>query len=356
MPRFTQMFRTLGLSEFIETYPHLKLEKAEIYFRDWKIGEFGFARVVPEAPYALWMPQPVLLGALYDKAKAFPGFQILFNATVHALIEENGAVRGVRARVPEGELEVRAQVVVGSDGRGSAVRHLGRFEMETEEHDFDVVWFSVPRPESYGKTLKGFFSPRRNYLILPKYPDQLQCGLIVRPGGFSEYVKKGVGSVKEELLSAHSVLRPFAEALRDFHPFHVLQARVHRVKQWARDNMLLIGDAAHTCSPAGAVGVSVAVETAIVAAEVILKAHRSGDFSAGALAEVQKRREEDVRRVQAVQKSFARGIGLNPLFSWLTALVFFGLVRTPVIARVQRKLAALSAPLKVPDEFLFSQR
>ena len=354
MPRFIQMFRALNLLEYVESQEHLKLEGLEIFFRAWRIAKLRIRNVVPEAPYALWMPQPILLRALNEKAKTFPGYSIHFSAPATELLNEGGKTVGVVSVQKDKRLEIRAKVTIGADGRSSAVSRLGGFTHEYDQHDFDIVWFSVPRPADYGRTLHGFFAPGRNYLILPKYPDLLQCGLVMKPGEYQKILHEGVARLRGELLKAHPVLHPFAESLKDFEPFVLLQARVHLVKEWAKDGCLLIGDAAHTCSPAGAVGVSVACETAIAAAEVVSKALRSGDVSKEVLGEVQKRREQDIRDIHAVQKRVARGVAaFNPVLAGFAAVFIFFASKTPLFPRLLRRLAALPRALNVPDEFRF---
>jgi len=354
MPRFTQMFRQIGLFDFIEKYPHLKLKEIEIIFKDWHLANFEIAKVAPEAPFALWMPQPVLLGALYDKAKTLPNFDLWFNASAHDLIEENGKVVGVRVDYEGKKVDVRARVTVGTDGRASTVRRSGGFEMEYEDYDFDVMWFTIPRPEGYEQTVRAFLSTGINYLILPKYPDLLQCGLIVPKGEFLRFKEKGIDSIRRELFKAYPILHPFAKDLKDFSHFNVLQARVSYVKRWAKDGCLLVGDSAHTCSPAGAIGVSVAVASAIVAADVIKKAFAANDTSAEFLDQVQNIRGPEVRAIQKMQKEVTVGLIFAPkAFKWIVPFLFFLIAKTPFLRRFQRKLLVMEKPLPVDPTLRF---
>ena len=354
MPRFIQMFRALNLLEYVESQKHLKLRGLEIFFRSWRIGKLKIGDAVPEAPYALWMPQPILLAALNEKAKTFPGYSIHFGAPVTELLSENGRVTGTVSETKDKRLEVRAKVTLGADGRSSAVSRLGAFAHEYDQHDFDILWFSVKRPENEEGTLHAFFGPGRNYLTLPKYPDLLQCGLVMKPGEYQKILHEGVDRLRGELLKAHPVLHPFAENLKDFEPFVLLQCRVHLVKEWAKDGCLLIGDSAHTCSPAGAVGVSVACETAIVAAEVVSKALKSGNFSKEVLGEVQIRREKDIRDIHVIQRRFGRGIAAsNPVLADLAAIFIFFAAKTRIFPKLFRRMAALPREIKVPDVFRF---
>ncbi|MBI4971002.1 MAG: FAD-dependent monooxygenase [Candidatus Omnitrophica bacterium] len=348
MPRFVQMFRQIGLFDFLEKYPHLKLNNLEIIFKNWHLAKFQIAKIAPEAPFALWMPQPILLGALYDKGKTLPNFDLWFNASAQDLIEENGTVTGVQVELNGKMVEVRSRITVGTDGRASMVRRAGGFETESESHNFDVMWFAIPRPEGYEQTVRAFLSTGINYLILPKYPDLLQCGLIVPKGEMIRFKEKGIESLRKALFKAYAILHPFAAELKDFSHFNVLQARMSFVKRWAKNGCLLVGDSAHTCSPAGAIGVSVAVGSAIVAADVIRKALKANDVSAEFLDQVQRIRGMEVREIQKMQKEVTDGLIFAPrAYKWLVPFLFYLFAKTPLLRQFQRKLLVMKEPLPI---------
>ena len=305
MPRFTQMMRQIGLFEYLEKYPHLKLSEIEGFYNSRRMVRIGFEEIAPDAPFAIWMPQPILLQAFLDKAKNYSGFEIRFDTRVEDLIREDGKTVGVIASRPEGKTEIRARVTVGTDGRFSIIRKRGGFKVSDEHHRFDIVWFTLPKPQNYDNRARFFLSAGRNCLILPKYPDSIQCGLVVPKDEFGRYVHQGIDSLRQVLLKCTPLFHPFARELKDFSPFNVLQAKIEYVEQWAQGGLLLVGDSAHTCSPAGAIGVSVAVATAIVAADVIWDCFERDDFSAKALGRVQEIREKEVLHLQALQKSFS---------------------------------------------------
>jgi 2-polyprenyl-6-methoxyphenol hydroxylase-like FAD-dependent oxidoreductase len=351
MPRFTQMMRQIGLFEYLEGFPHLKLKDFELFVAGRLAARVDISRFAAEAPFIIWMPQPVMLDALARKARVYPAFRLLFDAEADALVRENGRVVGVEATVAGAKREIRAKLVVGADGRASIVLRRGGFELEKNEHEFDVLWFTIPKPPGLTNTVRGFLSPARNFLILPKYPNHIQCGLILEPGGYAAYRKAGIDALRRELVAAHPVFRDFAAGLADFKPFNLLPAHVHLARRWAQDGCLLVGDAAHTCSPAGAIGVSVAVGTAIVAADVVLKCLAKNDVSTAALGEVQRLREADVRMIQGLQKGFARVVGAHsPLAKTLAAAAVYLFGRTRVLAGVQRRLMVMDRPLPIaPD-------
>lgn len=351
MPRFSQMFQQIGLFDYLLTHPHLKLQNLEMFFKNWKIARVDFSSLCAQAPFALWMPQPVLLNALYEKAKLHPHFKMFFGTAASGIIEEQGAIRGVQAQRGDEKFEVRAKVTVGCDGRNSVIRKLGGFQLDYEKYEFDVVWFTVPKPENYENTVRVFISPHKTFLVLPKYPDSLQCGLIVPKGGFADYRRRGIEALRADILNAHWSLGSFAKGLtdlKDFRYFSVLQARSERVKEWAREGCMLIGDSAHTCSPAGAVGVSEAVATAIVCADVLSKGLKANDVSLPVLNKVQALREAGVRQTQDLQERFITVLFFQlPWLRWLVVPTIFLLDKTGLLRRMQRKLAVMDKPLPV---------
>lgn len=349
MPRFTQMMKQIGLWEHIEQYPNLKLKNFEFYWRDKVFATIDIASLTQEAPFAVWMPQPILLNALLDKAKTYPAFTMKFGFLVRELVKSSdGKVTGVIAEHEGNLLTINAALTVGTDGRSSTVRKDGGFEFEYEHYDFDLVWFTVQHAQHGDNTIKAFFADQYRYLILPKYPDSVQCGLVVPKGDFSKWRARGIDAMRKTLLDGHPVMHAFAQTLKDFSEFSVLQARISYVKNWAKDGCLLAGDSAHTCSPAGAIGVSVAVGTAIVAADVIVDAFQRKDFSAEALSKVQSIRAQEVKMIQQLQMRFTNIIFLRAQsMQWVTLAAMWILSRTGLMRRFQRRMMVMAKPLPV---------
>jgi 2-polyprenyl-6-methoxyphenol hydroxylase-like FAD-dependent oxidoreductase len=346
MPRFMQMMKEIGLFDTLLKYPHLKLNGFEFYVGGRHVTSIDISKLAPESPFILWMPQPVMLNALYQKAKESAAFDLWFQADALDLTEENHQTTGLVVKTKDRTLQVGAKVIVGADGRNSLIRRKGGFDLAYEDHDFDILWFTISKPEGFENNVRGFISLRHNYLILPKLPHHLQCGIMIEKNSYAKIKNAGIADLKKELLAAHPVFKDFATHLEDFHAFTLLPAKADRVREWAKDGLLLIGDAAHTCSPAGAIGVSVAVGTAIVASDVILKCVKAGNFSKSALSEVQKRREPDVKEIQSIQNRAAALVKPQPLLLKLLALIaIILLAKTPIFRRTQRRLLLMNKPL-----------
>ena len=341
-PSTAHLLDELGLLGYILERPHSRLTTGHVRVGGKTVGEFSFARIAPDYPYAIWMPQPIFLEALREKAAPFPTFQCWMGARVTELIEESGAVVGVKGlREGKEPFEVRADVVVGADGRFSQVRRLGRFEVEYEHHDFDVIWFVIDEPPGWPSTIYVSLGRETQGLILPKYPHELQTGLLMPPDGWRRWREAGVATVAERIRRFDPIFKSFADGLTDFTPFFPLQGTIRLVREWARDGLLLVGDAAHTMSPAGAIGVNVALATAAVAAHVIFPRLGHGTIPRSALAEVQRLRDGDVRTLHRVQRGVAAVLapgGGTALTRRLRTILVPIIVRTPLLTLLQRRI------------------
>jgi len=348
-PSTSNLLDELGLLEYVLAQPHSLLEAGKIRLNGRPVGQFEFKKISPRYPYAIWMPQPIFLEALRRKAAAFPSFKCWMGAKATGLIEENGKVVGVSGlRHGKESFEVRADVVVAADGRYSALTRLGGFEAEYEHHDFDVIWFTIEQPPGWTSTFYVSFGDVRG-LMLPKYPHHIQAGLVMPTGEWKQWRDAGVAVVAERVRRFDPVFTEFAGSLRDFKPFFPLEGII---RQWSRDGMLLIGDAAHTMSPAGAIGVNVAIATAAVAAHVLYPHFGHGPIGRDVLQEVQRLREPDVRTLHRLQLG-AQGVLLgqgsrNPITKWLVQTAIPLLFRSPLVPAVQRRIF-FGAPLPPID-------
>jgi len=352
-PSTAHLLDALGLLEYILSKPHSTLTEGLVRVNGKAAGEFSFKSIVPEYPYAIWMPQPIFLQALVDKAAPFHSFQCWMGARATGLIEQAGAIVGVQGqRHGEEPFEIRADVVAGADGRSSSMRRLGHFELEYEHHDFDVIWFVIEQPADWPNTIYISIGPEVRGLMLPKYPHHIQAGLILPTGAWRDWRERGIAAIAARVRRLDPVFEGFVESLSDFKPFFPLEARITLVRDWARDGLLLIGDAAHTMSPAGAIGVNVALATAAVAAQEIYPLLGHGPIAREDLATIQQLREGDVRTLHrfqlGAQKVLLSQSDAHPVLSWLFPKVLPLLLHLPLLPRVQRRLF-FGAPLPPLD-------
>ena len=359
-PSTAHLLDELGLLEYVKAQPHSLLEAGRFRINGREVGEFSFKRIAPEYPYAIWMPQPIFLEALLRKAEALPSFQCWMGARVTKLLEHDGHVVGVSGlRHGKEPFEVRADVVVGADGRYSTVARLGGFTPEYEHHDFDVIWFTIEQPPGWSSTFYVSLGPSVRGLMLPKYPHHIQAGILLATGEWRRWRQDGVAAVAERVRRFDPVFAGFAGKLRDFTPFFPLEGSIRLVADWARDGVLLIGDAAHTMSPAGAIGVNVAIATAAVAAQELYPRLGRGPIAAAELRSLQRLREDDVRTLHRLQLGAQRvllgqGSG-NAIVKWLIPRVLPLVLHSPVLPIIQRRLF-FGAPLPPLDPaFSFRQ-
>ena len=351
-PSTSQLLDELGLLEYILAQPHSLLEVGKIRLNGREVGQFEFKRIAPRYPYAIWMPQPIFLEALRRKAEGFPSFECWMGAKATSLIEEGGKVAGVSGlRHGRESFEVRADVVVAADGRYSPLAKLGGFEASYEHHDFDIIWFTIEQPPGWSSTFYVSLGEVRG-LMLPKYPHHIQAGIVLPTGEWKGWRQDGVAAVAERVRRFDPIFAGFADGLRDFTPFFPLEGLIRLVRDWTRDGLLLIGDAAHTMSPAGAIGVNVAIATAAVAAQQIYPHLGRGPIAREHLRAVQRLREDDVQTLHRLQLGAQRVLlgqgSRNPIVKWLVPRVLPLFLRSPLLPRILRRIF-FGAPLPPLD-------
>jgi 2-polyprenyl-6-methoxyphenol hydroxylase-like FAD-dependent oxidoreductase len=342
-PSTAHLLDQIGLLEYILEQPHSLIDSGKVRYNGRPVGNISFKRISPEYPYAIWMPQNIFLSALHRKAQPLPTFDCWMGAHVTQLIEENGAVAGVRG-VQHGDepFEVRADVVIGADGRYSTIAKLGGFKPAYEHHDFDLIWFTIEQPAGWSSTFYVSLSDKVRGLMLPKYPHHIQTGIALPAGVWKQWRKEGVAAVAERIRGFDDIFEDFAAGLQDFSPFFPLECIVRLVEDWARDGLLLIGDSAHTMSPAGAIGVNVAVATAAVAAQVLFPRFGRGPIPHAELKAVQQIREADVRQLHQLQLKaqtllVSQAI-TRPSIKWMMPVLLPLLLHSPLLPRIQRRM------------------
>jgi 2-polyprenyl-6-methoxyphenol hydroxylase-like FAD-dependent oxidoreductase len=352
-PSTAHLLDELGLLEYVLAQPHSLLEAGKVRVNGKEVGEFSFKRIVPEYPYAIWMPQPVFLAALLRKAEAFPTFQCWMGAKVTKLIQNEGVTIGVGGlRHGSDAFEVRADVVVGADGRFSTIARLGGFTPRYEHHDLELVWFTIDKPPGWSSTLVVSIGESVRGLMLPRYPHHVQAGIAMRAGEWRQWRHEGVAAVAGRIRHLDPIFADFADRLTDFTPFFPLEGFIRLIDDWARDGLLLVGDAAHTMSPAGAIGVNVAIATAAVAAQELYPRLGRGPIRREEMQGIQRLREPDVRTLHTLQLRAQRvllgaDVG-NPLVSWLTPWLVRVALRSPLVPMIQRRIF-FGAPLPPLD-------
>lgn len=296
-PTTLRIMHELGFIDEFLKLPHTKINRvcmdADGTLRTF--GSFGALKALrfPE-PYIALMPQWDFLDFLAEKASAYPEFTLIRNAEVTDLIIEGGRVVGVRTP----ELEVRADLVVAADGRKSAVRAASGLPMASAHSPMDVLWFRLGWRPGDPQELFGII--RKGLLMAMIYRgDYWQVAYLMPKGANPQ--GGSLDDFKARLVSVRPQLREHVEDLKSWDDTSHLDVRVDRLKTWWRSGLLCIGDAAHAMSPAGGVGINLAVADAVAAANILCGPLRNGLLADSDLAKVQRRRELPTRIIQAGQ-------------------------------------------------------
>jgi 2-polyprenyl-6-methoxyphenol hydroxylase-like FAD-dependent oxidoreductase len=247
------------------------------------------------------MPQWDFLDFLADHARRLPTFRLVTKAEATTLIEEeDGRVAGLRARTPEGELEVRAALVVGADGRHSTIRAQAGLQTQDLGAPMDVLWMRVSRlptdpPDLFGQVDAG------RMLVMIARGDYWQCALLIPKGTDAAVRARGIAALHESLLGLSPWLGDRVGELLDWDQVKLLSVTVDRLREWARPGLLCIGDAAHAMSPIGGVGINLAVQDAVAAARLLAGPLREHRLALADLQRVQRRREWPMKVTQGMQ-------------------------------------------------------
>jgi 2-polyprenyl-6-methoxyphenol hydroxylase-like FAD-dependent oxidoreductase len=367
-PRFVQMMKQLNLLKYIESYSHVKINEVVVFHNHVEIMRLPFHTLIEEESYCARLTQPTLLTALLEKAKQYPNFKLLFNTKVKDLLRDGEKIVGVYAQTKlenasksteeleyQGDLYVKARVTVGVDGRNSTMEKLANFELDFDYHVNDLLWFSFEKPECWDYNIYHFyFQKNYNYLFLPKLGGYIQCGISLTRGEFQKIKEEGIEPFKARIIEDMPVLRPYVEPMTDFKEFVLLLCKMRYVKDWAKDGCLLIGDAAHCVTPWGAVGSTMAMGTAIIAADVIYKGFKNNDLSLETLKQVQKRREKEVKMIQNLQVTLEKFLTREPIKKDLAPLMFSIATKMPDVMKIYKQLYTMDKPFDIDESFVFS--
>ena len=337
-PSTMEILDQLGMLQRFLERPHNQVDTAQLRLagRDWTIGDLS--HLDTPAPFIAMMPQWDFLDFLRDEARAFPGFRLEMEAPVESFMEEQGRVAGVRLR--DGR-ELRASLTIAADGRTSIVRSM--LPVEDLGAPIDVFWFRVGKTSREAGALRGNVE-RGRILVMIDRGDYWQCAFVIPKGAAEAYQARGIDAIREEVAAAAPEELDLAE-LDEITDLHLLTVRLDRLTRWWRPGLLAIGDAAHAMSPIGGIGINLAVQDAVAAANALagpLARHEEVD---PLLHDVQDRRMFPTRVIQSAQKlAQERVIGrvLKSTAPITKAPLFVRLLdRFPVLRRIPGRFIGL---------------
>src|SRR5215475_7856843 len=318
-PSTLELLEQMGLAAKLHEIPHTKITGPTLQFATGPFRPFDLSRLKTRFPYILMIPQVRFLEFITREASKYPEFRLVMHAQVQHLVEENGAVVGVRYLSPDGEHELRAPLTVGADGRFSTVRRLAGIEPIKTAPPMDVLWFRLPKIPGEPEVVGGAFGGvgRGRIFIVLERDRYWQAGLVFPKGRYQELRAQGVEAVRKSLTEADPRFSKHAESLTNWQQFTLLSVQSSRCPLWHKPGLLLIGDAAHVMSPVGGVGINYAIQDAVVAANILAAPLKAGNVPESELAEVQRRRELPTKAVQAMQSFMQRRLIANVLSSRL---------------------------------------
>src|SRR6478735_4533069 len=294
-PSTMEILDQLGMLQRFLKRPHNKVDSAELRIagREWKVGDLS--HLDTPAPFIAMMPQWDFLDFLREEAKAFPGFHLELEEPVQGFLEDRDRVVGVRLR--DGR-ELEARLTIAADGRSSVARQL--LPLEDLGAPMDVFWFRIAKSPGESGGLRGNVEPGR-LLVMIDRGDYWQCAFLIPKGAAEEYQARGIAAIREEVAAAAPPELDVSQ-LDEITDLHLLTVKLDRVTCWHKPGLLAIGDAAHAMSPIGGIGINLAIQDAVAAANLLAGPLARGEGADRLLYRVQARRLFPTRVIQAGQK------------------------------------------------------
>ena len=340
-PSTLDVMHELGLLDEFLRRPHDELREIEVRVGQEQARLADFRHVPARCKFLMMMPQWDFLDFVAGHARKLPSFHLVMQAEATGLVSGNGRVTGVRARTPEGELEVRAALVVGADGRHSTIRAQAGLETQDFGAPMDVLWLRVSRRPDDPRDLFGQVDAGRMLVMIAR-GDYWQCALLIPKGSEAAVRARGMAALHESLLGLSPWLGDRVKELVAWDQVKPLSVTVDRLREWAKPGLLCIGDAAHAMSPVGGVGINLAVQDAVAAARLLAGPLREHELDLAALQRVQQRREWPMRVVQGMQLAMHERL-IRPI------LAAEGPVRMPWVLRLLGRFALLR---RIPAWFI----
>jgi 2-polyprenyl-6-methoxyphenol hydroxylase-like FAD-dependent oxidoreductase len=299
-PSTLDIMHQLGLLEGLLKLPHQRVTSVSARIGDFNFVAADFRHLPTHCKFVALMPQWEFLNFLSERAKRFHGFELRMQHEGTGLIRDGERIIGVEAQSPAGPVRIEADLVVACDGRNSAIRQSARLAVQEFGVPIDVLWFRISRETGDPQQVLGNINYGKA-LILINRGDYFQAGLIIRKGSFEQIKAKGLGGFRHDIAQIAPYLRDRVSEIDDWDQIKLLTVQINRLRRWHLPGLLCIGDAAHAMSPAGGVGINLAIQDAVAAANILSAPLRAGKVRDSVLKRVQQRREFPTRVTQFLQ-------------------------------------------------------
>jgi 2-polyprenyl-6-methoxyphenol hydroxylase-like FAD-dependent oxidoreductase len=299
-PSTLELMHELGMLDEFLKQPHQEVRELRGVVNGQVVPVADFRKLPTRCKFIAFMPQWDFLNFLSSHAKRFPEFQLHMETEVVDLLMEGSRVIGVRAKTPRGELEVHADLVIGADGRHSTTQTSAGLEQVQFGVPIDVLWMRISKKDDDPEQSFGFFQHGK-LLVLIDRSDYWQAGFVIHKGQFDEIKKRGLAQFQNDIVSFAGFLRDRVAELDDWSKIKLLTVQVNRLREWCCEGLLCIGDSAHAMSPAGGVGINLAIQDAVATANLLAEKLQRGPVHIDDLRTVQARREWPTRLIQGMQ-------------------------------------------------------
>ncbi len=306
-PSTLQLFHELGLLDNFLKIPHQEMPVIGGNFGGYTFTAADFRHLPTKCKFIALMPQWDLLNFLAEQGRKLLGFDLRMEHEATGLITEKGRVTGVEAQTPSGAVRITADLIIGCDGRHSITRQAANMQVIEMGVPIDVLWFHISRKRTDPEASLG----NVNYgkaLVLINRGDYFQAGLIIRKGSFEQMQQNNIRSFQWDIVRIAPFLSDRVSEIKDWDQIKLLSVQINRLVKWYQPGLLCIGDAAHAMSPAGGVGINLAVQDAVATANLLARPLRDHLITEDLLEQIQQRREFPVRVTQRAQVIAHKGL------------------------------------------------
>ena len=347
-PSTLELMHELGVLEDLLTLPHQRVTKVRARIGGDEIVLNDMAYLRTHCKFLVLMPQWHFLNFLATQGCRFPTFHLQMQTEAKTLIEENGQVAGIRAVAADGPVEIRADLVVSADGRSSVLRERAGLVVDEMDSDIDLLWMRLSKhlddPDFWIHAQRG------KPLVTLDRGEYWQCGLVIPKGSAPEMQVKGAEGLRASIVERAPFLSDRISEVRDWNDAKLLKVKVDRLRRWYRPGLICIGDAAHAMSPVGGVGINLAVQDAVAAANILARPLREGALRTSHLAKIQRRREFAAKHTQRVQGVILRHLTADRRAPWPIRL----LEATTLLRRLRTRFVCIGVRpehVETPDAF-----